>query len=627
MRFRFRTLSLPILMGMASVMLAGCYDPHGDTPEPRKPRETKLWTDADVDQVVSMELVTIPGGEPVSQLGAPAACDNVSFLRFKSRHAPADAEQADAAFLMVPGVLEGANGFEYMGRQMVYMAEQEYGKHIEVWAMDRRANCLEDLTGVQAAEQGLAQGMSVSDGIDLVTGYYYGNQSIDGKTFAGFRRSADLPFLTEFGMRQTTLDMRAIIQHMMPTPGMSKQKVFVGGHSLGGVHTSVFLAWDFDGDPSTLDDAGYNLVAGAFGLETQVTPVEDGYFFGTSPLLPQAATDLLQVTKAANSTDAKMLKAYKTDLYMLKQGILPRSVDIPGLFTAEVLALPEFMALAAAVAPDEDDDLLHRIPQDAAINNITNVIHSRYVENMAARPQMEDFHFTNEAYVGLVFDDDFEPLGLLQAGLGFLDNGPIVRKWRLLDTLKKIPGVDDLLQQLLGVTNLYIGSDAGPSLRKLGQGPLYRWAHRDEIGDLDDPDFMDVTGSQRFTYLENEPVDMHDFIRALYVGPTNLTEWYFPIRIMIDSFVASRSFAPDFGLEILHPEGVANLHSIVFTGSQGVKPINSGAQYPVPNQVKYEIPGYTHLDPMFEAVNSPSQPSNVMKPLLEFAFSLQSGDS
>lgn len=86
---------------------------------------------------------------------------------------------------------------------------------------------------------------------------------------------------------------------------------------------------------------------------------------------------------------------------------------------------------------------------------------------------------------------------------------------------------------------------------------------------------------------------------------------------MIDSFMASRSFAPHFGLEILHPDGVANLHSIVFTG----------AQYPVPNQVTYEIPGYTHLDPMFEAVNSPSQPSNVMRPLLEFAFSLQSGDS
>ena len=622
MKPAFSTLATAALLGLGTFLLGGCYSPQGDIPESRKPRETKLWTDADVDQVVSMELITIPGGEPVSQLGAPAGCDNVSFPRFNSTAAPKNAEQADAAFLMVPGVLEGANGFEYMGRQMVYMAQQEYGKHIEVWAMDRRANCLEDLTGVQAAEYGLNQGMSVDEGIDLVVGYYYDQQAIDGNTFAGFKSSADLPFLAEFGLRQTTLDMHAIIQHMMPTPGLSREKVFVGGHSLGGVHASVFLAWDFDADPATEEDAGYKQVAGAFGLDTQVTPVADGYFFRTPPMLPQTATEQLQVAAAGNS-DGRMLEAYKIDLAALKSGLLPRSVDIPGLFTPEVLALPEFMALAAAIAPDENDNLLQRIPQSAAINNITNVIHSRYVLRMAARPQMEDFNLTNEAYIGLVFDDDFEPLGLLQVGLGFLDNGPIVRKWTLLDSLGKIPGVDDLLQQLLGVTDLYIGSDAGPNLNQLGQGPLYRWAHRDEIGDLADPDFMDVNGTRRFTYLGNEPANMADFVRALYIGPTNLTEWYFPPRIMIDSFVASRSFAPDYGLDILHPDGVANIASIVFTGSQGVQPINSGAQLEVPNQIKTEIPGYSHLDPMFEAVNSPSQASNVMRPLLEFAFSQQ----
>ena len=155
MNVRIRSLSLFSLVILGATLLNGCYDHSGYTPEARKARETKRWTDADVNQVVSEQLITIPGGEPASPYGAPKACDNVSFLRFKSKDAPADAEQADAAFLMVPGVLEGANGFEFMGRQMVYMAQKEFGKHIEVWAMDRRANCLEDLTGTQAAEQEL----------------------------------------------------------------------------------------------------------------------------------------------------------------------------------------------------------------------------------------------------------------------------------------------------------------------------------------------------------------------------------------------------------------------------------------------------------------------------------------
>lgn len=589
--------------------LAGCYDPSGETPEARKTKETKLWTDDQIDAVAEMTYISIDGGEPVTGKSVPAACNEVGFLRFRNKNGPTNAEQADAAFLMVPGILEGANGFEYIGRQMVYLAAKEHGKNIEVWAMDRRANCLEDLTGTEAAS--LAS--TASEAEDILVNYYYKKQPIDGSTFAGFHKSSRLDFLYEFGIRQVTLDMRAILQYMMPTAGVSKQKAFVGGHSLGGIHTSVFLAWDFDGDPTTLDDAGYNLVAGAFGFDTQVAPLDAGSFFGSAAAMAKnvlSDEDQVLLSEVTEDSDA----GYKLNLKLLKAGIIPRNVNIPALFTPEVLALPEMVGIPAAKAPDAEAAIYHKMPHSAALYNMVNIVHSRGPLNVGIRPLMQDFRYTNRAYVGQIFDDQFEQLSFLKLGLGFLDGGPITQKWPTLSG-----------SGLLGSNRLYIATDAGPDIFHLNQGPLYDWAARDEIGDAGDPDFMDTSGNTRFTWLETEPSDIDDFIRALHVGPTNLTEWYFPIRIVLDISAVNKSYAADYGMQTFHQKGVANIHSLVINGGEGVT-FNSDSEAAVPNQTVLVAPGYTHMDPMFEAVNSPSQTSYVMRPLLEFALQHASGD-
>src|SRR3990167_3388401 len=591
------------LLAAALTGLAGCYDPGGETPEARKTKETKLWTDAQVDAVAEMTYISIDGGEPVQGKGAPAACNKVGFLRFRNKNGPANAEQADAAFLMVPGILEGANGFEYIGRQMVYLAAKEYGKNIEVWAMDRRANCLEDLTCTEAAD--LAA--TASEAEDILVNYYYKKQPIDGNTFAGFQKSSRLDFLYEFGIRQVALDMQAILQYMMPTPGVSKQKAFVGGHSLGGIHTSVFLAWDFDGDAATLDDAGYNRVAGAFGFDTQVAPLDAGSFFGAAAAMTQnvlSEEDQVLLSAVTEDSDA----GYRNNLKLLRLGIIPRSVNIPALFTPEVLALPELVGIPAAKAPDAEATIYHKMPHSAALYNMVNIVHSRGPLNIGIRPLMQDFRYTNRAYVGQIFDDQFEQLSFLKLGLGFVDGGPITQKWPTLSG-----------SGLLGSNRLYIATDAGPDIFHLNQGPLYDWAARDEIGDAGDPDFMDTSGNTRFTWLETEPSDIDDFIRALHVGPTNLTEWYFPIRIVLDISAVSKSYAADYGMQTLHQKGVANIHSLVINGGEGVT-FNSDSEAAVPNQTVIVAPGYTHMDPMFESVNSPSQTSYVMRPLLEFAL-------
>src|SRR3990167_5708897 len=201
-------LRLPLTAVMAAAVLSGCYDPTGPIPEDRKPGVAPQWTDAEVAAVVQQTYESIPATFVIDDPQLPAGCNDVRFIRFKTRDSSADAAQADAALLLVPGVLEGANGFEYIGRQLVYMAKTQRGRNIEVWSMDRRSNCLEDLRGMQAAEAA----PSVQEAEDLIVGYYYGDLSIDGAQFAGFRKSSDMPYLLNFGMQQTTEDMYAIIR-------------------------------------------------------------------------------------------------------------------------------------------------------------------------------------------------------------------------------------------------------------------------------------------------------------------------------------------------------------------------------------------------------------------------------
>lgn len=573
-----------VLVAAAAVGLGGCYMPSGHTPEALKPSETKLWTDADVDEIAEITYVKIDASERVAAAGAPDECNRIGFLRIRSKNGPVQAEQADAALLMVPGVLEGAAAFEFIGRQMVYLAEKEHGKYIEIWGLDRRSNCLEDLTGIERAKNA----DTIDEAIDTIANYYYFNQPLDGKQFQGFKSSAQLPLLAEFGMRQTALDMRDVIRHMMPTPGVSKQKAFVGGHSLGGIHTSVFLAWDFDGHPATLDDAGYNLVAGAFGFETQVRPLNEQAVLNNG-VIPSGITERLNVGPIHTNV------AFDGLLEALTAGSIPRVVDFPGLFTPEVIALPEFLAIAAAHAPDAESTLMSAVPLSPAVLGITSVLHT------STPPLLADFRYTNEAMLGIFFDDHFQPMGFLQTGLGFLSGGLVK------------------LKNQSASMNYFIAADAGPDLLNLRKGPLYGWAARDQTGDLSDTDFMDVTGSFKFTDLENEPVDMGDFIRALSSTPTNLTEWYFPVRILIDSMIVGKRFAPAYGLDTYHPEGVLHVDSFVVNGSQGLNPF-SRELTPVPRQTLTKAPGYTHIDPMFEAVNSPSQVSYVIRPLLAFVL-------
>lgn len=608
-----------VVLAVVLCALTGCYDPEGPIPEAKKPSTAPLWTDAEVDALVVSTYESAPAIYQVSHPDLPPQCHDVKYLRFKTRSSSDDSAEADAALLLVPGVLEGANGFEYIGRQLVYMAKTQRNKDIEIWAMDRRSNCLEDLTGFEAAEQA----QTVTEAEDLLLGYYYFNQEIDGKSFQGFLRGKGTEPLKDFGMEQSTLDMYAILQHRIPDPEISREKVFVGGHSLGGAHTSLFLAWDKDGDLATVDDQGVNLVAGAVGLDTVIGAVGDApgaskpaeAFTNLDAVQQQIEAEL----EAENNTDPTA--SYQRQISWLERGLLPRSVDIPAVFSAEAIALPEAVGLLAAKAPEEESTVLKKLPKSPVVKNLFRFFHTRDSNNFLFGPFIEDFRYTNEAQVGLMFDDHFSILSILHTSIGHMHGGPVVGKWPLLNSIRNVPVLGSLVSGIAGNKQQHIAADAGPSRSEFGSGPLYSWADMTEIASVDDPVYTDVTGKYEYTNSTEEVVRLEDFVRALYIGPTNLTEWYFPLRIMLDLDIAAQPWAPQFGLNTLLPEAYKKVPTLLILAK------GNGLSFPFTKESDriidvVELTGHSHLDPMFATVNTPSLHENrIANNVLDFMIS------
>ncbi|MGB3621560.1 MAG: hypothetical protein WBA20_09465 [Ketobacter sp.] len=610
------------LLVCVGLLLGGCfgYDPTGPVPEAKKSQMTPLWSDADVDRVVSVSYESAAPIHQIDDASLPEQCRTVKFLRFKTRTSSHNAAEADAAVLLVPGVLEGANAFEYIGRQLVYMAKTQRNKDIEIWAMDRRSNCLEDLTGFQAAEHAATAG----EAEDLILGYYYEGLEVNGKRFPGFLKSKDMPFLLEFGMQQSTEDMYAILQQMIPDPALSKQKVFVGGHSLGGAHSSMFLAWDLDGDPATTQDQGANLVAGAIGFDTSIGSVLDGLpgMSSTVAMVDVASIEKQAVAESIAEGETDDDAAYKRMIGWMRNGILPKNVDIPLLFSAEAIALPEAVGILASKGPDQESTIIARVPKSPVISNLFRFFHTRNGPNYTFGPHIEQFRYTNEAMVGLMFDDHFSILAFLQTSLGHLHGGAVVPKSPLISFARNLPVLKDIVNMASGPLQQHIAADAGPDFKHLGQGPLYSWAKMDEIGSPDDLVYTDETGEYEYTRVEEEMVRLEDFARALYIGPTNLTEWYFPLRILIDASAGGTGYAPEYGINTLNPDSFRKIPTLLLLAKGGLS--EAFAQSNSDNRLLEVVwlEGQAHLDPMFATANLPQLHDNqVENNLLDFIFS------
>ncbi|MEW6554287.1 MAG: hypothetical protein AB1384_08390 [Actinomycetota bacterium] len=586
--------SIPVIATL--VLLAGCYMPGGPVPEEPYPNVERAWTREEVDAAVAVEEVSIHSPAPTANGAAPAVADQLTFLRFRSRSAGDDPAAADAVLVVTPGFYCGANAFWYLGRQLVYMAAQR-GSDIEVWAVERRPNRLEDLAGLNAAE--------AAGDASVAVDYYNHGAAVGGATFGGFLTDATAPYLSEFGMELVMEDIYTVITTMVPDPEVRRGKVFVGGHSLGGPLSHIFAAWDFDGDPTTTDDAGYRNCAGLIGL--------DGALSLTMGMMEPATGALAAEPPPADDIDG--MEAYYAELVQgLRSGTIPR---IFPLLTPDAPIVMELAAMEADQEPQRESTLLEEVPETELVDLMLKLLHSRSLDHFLVHvPDITDFRYTSEALFGAILDDNFMPVKIVQASMGFLSGGAVVQKdFPLPADLAQIPLLGDMLGSFVSLDTLFIANDAGPSVYALGKGPLYEWVDFDQVGRVADPEYEDTQGTVTYTTMAEEVSDIRDVAQVVYKGSSNLLEWYFTTRLMVDMVALLFPFAPEYGLNYLHASELSGLPCLEIMAGSNLNPFSQGE----PPGERLVLEGYNHIDVLTAAADRPALRENeAFGPIIDF---------
>jgi len=250
------------------------------------------------------DVITLKG----APAAGPAKYDKVFVERFGPR-------KAERVLVLVPGFYGGAGDFSLVGRDIVRRV-----KGLQVWAVDRRSQALEDTSGFDTGDPAAAQA------------YYLGG--------GGFTplQGADFPFVREWGLSVALRDLRRVVVRAR----RGDRSVILGGHSLGASTAAAYAAWDFGGRPGHRDIDGLVLIdggaMGTFGtsspetVENELVQLDEGdpfadllgvgapwaggilaglgglyarelpderSTFGDSPLLPPALRAPVPVTNAA----------------------------------------------------------------------------------------------------------------------------------------------------------------------------------------------------------------------------------------------------------------------------------------------------------------------------------------
>jgi pimeloyl-ACP methyl ester carboxylesterase len=198
-----------------------------------------------------------PPPNPMGNVATPAAQNKVRVIRYR-----VDADPplpARAVVVMMPGFLAGGGAFDGIARAVVRRSTAT--DPLEAWAIDRRANLLEDTWGLDVAE--------VTHDIDDATNYYFEQEAVEGKTFAGILEGGQIPWASEWGLATTVGDLRNVLSLLAPAD--RKSRVVLLGHSLGASIVEEYAAWDFDGSPGYDDVAAIALLDGVTGSEGATT--------------------------------------------------------------------------------------------------------------------------------------------------------------------------------------------------------------------------------------------------------------------------------------------------------------------------------------------------------------------
>lgn len=228
-----RTVGLAWLAACLAWAAAGCV-PLPDVRGVAHELQAEMRVDP---RTVRATEVRVPGADVPS---TPDVYDASTTLRW------ALDEPAETIIVAVPGLFGGASSFTPFARRMVAASPG-----VQVWAVDRRANALEDREPVRASRR-------AGDPTPAVAAYL----GHDGAPPSYRRPDPDAwSFVADWGLDVHLQDLHAIVQEAVATA----PRVVLMGHSLGASLVGVYAAWRTEEGAAFTGIDGLILVDGAPG--------------------------------------------------------------------------------------------------------------------------------------------------------------------------------------------------------------------------------------------------------------------------------------------------------------------------------------------------------------------------
>lgn len=361
-------------LGLLAFVLCACSSAKNEAPPSGQPPYAPPPAIVTVESGIVREVVVVPGvsapKNPTLDVATPAEQNAFRLVKYDVD----PPRPARAIVVMMPGFLGGAGSFDPVARALVRRSDAEGA--IEVWAIDRRSNLLEDTHGDDVAE--------VRGDPDLARKYYFDGEAVEGKTFPGFIDGSDIGYESEWGAETTLGDLHAALASVAD----KKKKVILLGHSMGATLAEAYAAWDFGGTRGFDELAGLVLVDGVAGVEGDPPAgfTEKEYLEGSMSTSNPFASSGLNVIR-------------KSQPY----------VALPFL-GVKVLEHAERMALATHLAPKAP-----RIAHDDVTGSLAILLGLRTQEIPA---------MNNRAAFGFSFDDASCAISIAAVSIGAPTGGP-----------------------------------------------------------------------------------------------------------------------------------------------------------------------------------------------------------
>ncbi|WP_246011375.1 hypothetical protein [Nocardia mexicana] len=500
-------------------------------------------------------LLPLPAGAPAH---APA-CDRAGFLRYRPAEGPENSRDADAVVVQQQGLGGGAVNSDGVAANTVRSAKS-LGRSIEFWALARRSACLDETTGFDEA-------LRTGNYLDAVD-YYFNGKPIDGRIFPGFKATQDLPLLDAMGLERVIRDQYEMMLAELPDQGERQRKFVCTGISMGGMVTGLFSDWDFDGNPATQSDAGFNQCAGFAAQDSMVS---------SDPAAIQNTPFFHDVTNAIVGPTNDLLKAG------FDSGVLPlRTFGPAPVIGTKAMMLYRLAGLAAHLEPDAESRLLAHIHDPEVEATLTTMFGQSWAGvvtgGATGEGTIRDYHFTNAALLGVFIDNNSGNFALLQQGVGALAGGPVQEK--------TFPNPGGAAQ--IPVLGNYLRMSAGPQVRvaPTDRNALYTWRN-----------YNDVRGVP-FTAPNREVADIHEVARQLGTGaPTAYWETYFPLRIVVDIAAGLGGARGGDMVNLRYHNMSRTKPNFVAYAGDSVVQFGVGNWIPTPPTAQVEsLPGYNHID-------------------------------